>query len=106
MLFPEVPNESISEHYRALLQALGMLDTSWKSTSICGIEFRRFSFVIATLLEKVQGGFATGLNLQTGSQLRLQLGGLPAGNTVTGMFLFLVGDCVVEIAEKGCSWYT
>ena len=75
------------------------------------ITYRKPAFldddVIATVvLEKVQGGFATGINLQSGSQLRLQLGGLPTGNNVTGMFIFLVGDCVVEIAERGCSWYT
>ena len=82
------------------------MDSTWKSTSIGGIEFRRFGFVIASLLEKVEGGWATGLNLQTGSQLRYQLGGLPVGNNVTGMYISLVGDCVVEIAEKGVSWYT
>ena len=62
--------------------------------------------MIATLLEKVEGGWATGLNLQTGSQLRYQLGGLPANNNVTGMYISLVGDCVTEISEKGVSWYT
>ena len=106
LLFPEVPNIGIAEHYRALLQALGMLDTAWKSTSIHGIEFRRYGFVIATMLEKVESGWASGLNLQSGSQLRYQLAGIPAGNHITGMFIHLVGDCVVEVAEKGVSWYT
>jgi hypothetical protein len=106
LLFPEVPNEGISEHYRSLLQALGLLDATWKSTSIGGIEFRRFGFIIASLLAKVESGWATGLNLQSGSQLRYQLAGLPASNNVTGMYISLVGDCVTEISEKGCSWYT
>jgi len=106
LLFPEIPNEGISEHYRALLQALGLLDSTWKSTSIGGIEFRRFGFVIASLLAKVENGWASGLNLQSGSQLRYQLAGLPASNNLTGMYISLVGDSVTEISEKGCSWYT
>jgi hypothetical protein len=58
------------------------------------------------LLEKVEGAWATGLNLQTGSQLRFQIGGMPASNNVTGCYINLVGDTVTEISEKGVSWYT
>ncbi len=77
--------------------------------SIDGIAFRRYSFILAFLLAKVNGGpgsWASGLNLQSGSQLRLQLTGMPAGNPITGVHTVLCGDTVVEIAEKGVSWYT
>ena len=87
-------------------QALGMLDSTWKSCGIHASNFRRYGFVIATMLEKVSGGWASGLNLQSGSQLRYQIGGLSGPNTITGLYVHLLGDCVVEIAERGCSWYT
>ena len=109
MLFPEKPCDSISWQYSQLLQCLDLLDTNLKTMSIDGISFRRYSFVIAFLLAKVNGGpgsWASGLNLQSGSQLRLQLTGMPAGNPITGIHTVLCGDTVVEIAEKGVSWYT
>ena len=106
MLFPEKPCDSIAWHFRQLELCLGLLNQTVRSTSIQPADFRRHSFIVATLLEKVVNGWSSGLNLQSGSQLRYQLGGMPAGNTLSGMHITLVGDTVIEISEKGCSWYT
>jgi hypothetical protein len=106
LLFPEKPCDSIAWHFRQLELCLGLLNQTVRSTSIQPADFRRHSFIVATLLEKVVNGWGSGLNLQSGSQLRYQLGGMPANNTISGMHICLVGSSIVEIGEKGVSWYT
>jgi len=106
MLFPERPCDSISWHYRQLLLCLGLLDQTVKTCAITAAEFRQHSFILATLLERVVGGWSSGLNIMSGSQLRYQLSGLPTSNILTGMYITMVADTIVEVSESSCSWYT
>ena len=76
-----------------------------RTIAISGIEFLRFSYIVGILLEKVVGGFASGLNLRSGDLLRLQVGGMPAGNATDRVWITLVADTIIELSEKGCNWY-
>ena len=106
LLYPEgKPCDNTAWHWSNLQQCLGLLDSSVRTISISGIEFLRFSYIVGILLEKVVGGFASGLNLRSGDLLRLQVGGMPAGNATDRVWITLVADTIIELSEKGCNWY-
>jgi hypothetical protein len=106
-MYPEYPLRSSQEAFTQLQKCLGIQDSAFMGVEIQPYHYLNDKFIIGIDTEKVISASYTGENTKMGSLMTLKLkqGTVPGAEQITGMYITLHSDCILNVRDTGCEIY-
>jgi hypothetical protein len=92
--------DSIGGMWNAMLQCIGKSNQSWSPVNIKGYEYCSNKHIMGMCLQRVPGGFSTGLSTRAGDLVRVQLNNIDPTYVDTAL-LIMSHDVIIELREQG-----
>ena len=107
-MFPEYPIRSAQEAFTQLQKCLGIQDSAFMGIEIQPYNYLNDKFIIGIDTEKVINASFTGENTKSGSLMTLKLkqNSVPTAHQITGMYITLHSDCILNVRDTGIEFLT